>query len=126
MHHIWYPLGPHVHWECAPLKKNNSPFPYTHTHTHTNPDSFTITDLMHAVCQSNINAVCPCELGHVGRQSRVRRQHFDRQIPAERVHVDVLRPRPNGDLRLVLQNCGGLHRLTSGDELKVQAPPQGH
>lgn len=76
--------------------------------------------------QSDINAVGPCKVGHVGCQGRVGGQDFDWQIPAEGIHVDVLRPGPNGDLRLVLQNCGRFQWLPGSDELKVQAPPQDH
>lgn len=75
---------------------------------------------------SNVDAVGPCELGHVGCQGRVGRQDFNRQIPAEGVHVDMLRSSPNGDLWLVLENSGRLHRLPSRDKFKVKAPPQGH
>lgn len=79
----------------------------------------------HKLSHSNTNAVGPREVGHVGRQSRVGGQDFDRQIPAEGIHVYVVHPGPNCDLRLVLQNCGRFHRLPGSDEFKVQAPPQG-
>lgn len=106
----------------------------THRHSHTsiNPIRNTILTpdyLMFTISHtqlSNINAVGPCKVGHVGRQGRVGGQDFDRQIPAEGIHVDVLRPGPNCNLWLVLQNCGWFHGIPGGDEFKVQAPPQDH
>lgn len=77
-------------------------------------------------CQSDINAVGPGKMGHVGCQGRVGGQDFDRQIPAECIHINVLCPRPYGDLCLVLKNCGRFHWLPGCDEFKVQAPPQDH
>lgn len=77
---------------------------HTDTHTSINPIRNTILTpdyLMFTISHtqlSNINAVGPCKVGHVGRQGRVGGQDFDRQIPAEGIHVDVLRPGPNCNL----------------------------
>lgn len=76
--------------------------------------------------QSDTNAVGPRKVRHVGCQGRVGGQDFNWQIPAEGIHVHVLRPGPNRDLRLVLQHCGRLQRFPGSDEFKVQAPPQDH
>lgn len=81
---------------------------------------------LHASCESDVNAIGPREVGHVGRQGRVGGQDFDGQVPAERIHVHMLGAAPHGDLRLVLQHRGGFQRLSGGDELKVQAPLQVH
>ena len=76
--------------------------------------------------QSDANAVGPCKVRHIGCQGRVGGQDFNRQIPAEGIHIHVLRPGPNRDLRLVLQHRRWLQWFPGGDEFKVQAPPQDH
>lgn len=118
----YYSRNVHI---CANIphleRKSNGLSRYPHNHKILTPDRHTLT-----VSRSNINAVGPRELGHVGSQGRVGGQYFDGKVPAEGVHVHVLRPGPDGDLRLVLQNGRRLHWLPGGDELEVQAPPERH
>lgn len=78
------------------------------------------------ICQSDINTVGARKVGHVGRQGRVGGQNFNGQIPAECIHIDMFCAGPHGDLRLVLQHCGWLQRLSGSNEFKVQAPLQDH
>lgn len=78
------------------------------------------------ICQSDINTIGPCKVGHIGCQGRVGGQNFNGQIPAECIHIDMFCTGPHGDLRLVLQHCGWLQRLSASNKFKVQTPLQDH
>lgn len=80
----------------------------------------------HLICQSDINTIGPCKVGHVGCQGRVGGQNFNGQIPTECIHVDMFCAGPHGDLRLVLQHRRRFQRLSGSDEFKVQTPLQVH
>lgn len=108
------------------IHKRKNKISLTHTHLQTH---FVLTEWSTSpfrAQRSNINAIGPCELRHVGGKSWVCGQNFDRQIPAEGVHIHVLCPGPDGDLCLVLQDGGRFHGIPGRDEFKMQAPPQSH
>lgn len=78
------------------------------------------------ICQSDINTVGPCKVGHIGCQGWVGGQNFNGQIPAECIYINMFCAGPHGDLRLVLQHCGWLQRLSGSNKFKVQTPLQDH